>query len=73
MPPRSFDLVLVTLIEHLGACSRMGSPECFGPSAAIGAAFFRLKNELRSSGSLYPAIEPIARYWLQIQYAIELH
>eukprot|EP00965_Chrysotila_dentata_P154196 5096257-Pleurochrysis_carterae.AAC.1 len=51
----------------------MGSPECFGPSAAIGAAFFRLKNELRSSGSLYPAIEPIARYWLQIQYAIELH
>eukprot|EP00965_Chrysotila_dentata_P151584 5009962-Pleurochrysis_carterae.AAC.1 len=49
MQPRSFDPVLVPLIEHLGACSRMGSPECFGPSAAIGAAFFQLKNELRSS------------------------
>eukprot|EP00965_Chrysotila_dentata_P022462 743501-Pleurochrysis_carterae.AAC.1 len=49
MPPRSFDAVLVPLIEHLGACSRMGSSECFGPSAAIGAAFFQLKNELRSS------------------------
>eukprot|EP00965_Chrysotila_dentata_P162627 5369724-Pleurochrysis_carterae.AAC.1 len=74
MPLRSFDAVLVPLIEHLGACcSRMGSPGCFGPSAAIGAACFQLKNELRSSGSLYPATEPIARYWLQIQYAIELH
>eukprot|EP00965_Chrysotila_dentata_P241606 6204379-Pleurochrysis_carterae.AAC.1 len=51
----------------------MGSPECFCPSAAVGAAFLQLKNELRASGSLYPAIEPIARYWLQIQYAIELH
>eukprot|EP00965_Chrysotila_dentata_P095904 3169354-Pleurochrysis_carterae.AAC.7 len=73
MPPRSFDAVLVPLIEHLGTCARMGCPDCFGPLAAIGAAFFQLKSELRSSGSLYPAVEPITRYWLQIQYAIELH
>eukprot|EP00965_Chrysotila_dentata_P245818 6206791-Pleurochrysis_carterae.AAC.2 len=59
IPPRSFDAVLVPLIEHLGGCARMGSPYCFGPSAAIGAAFLQLKNKLRASASLYPAIEPI--------------
>eukprot|EP00965_Chrysotila_dentata_P132760 4389594-Pleurochrysis_carterae.AAC.1 len=38
----------------------MGSPECFGSSAAIGDAFLELKTELRASGSLYPAVEPIS-------------
>eukprot|EP00965_Chrysotila_dentata_P118206 3906728-Pleurochrysis_carterae.AAC.1 len=51
----------------------MGPTECFGPSAAIGVAFLELKTELRASDSLYPAVEQIARYWVQIQYAIELH
>eukprot|EP00965_Chrysotila_dentata_P159838 5280104-Pleurochrysis_carterae.AAC.1 len=60
LPPRTFDTALTPLIEHLGACARMGPSDCFGSSAAIGAAFLQLKTELRASGLLYPAMEPIA-------------